>query len=167
MTNSSTTTLTIIKSFEVTMDKVFDAWIDPEILRKWFFTVEATNKVTNVEQKVGGNWEIIDHRGGKDYRAIGKYLEIDLPNKLVLTFEMPQFNDKVDKITVEFKSTDIGCKMRFMQEIVVPHELGWTEEDIEKAQEEHKSQTAQGWNYMFDELRQLLENGKVNYPFHV
>jgi uncharacterized protein YndB with AHSA1/START domain len=40
------------------------------------------------DEKVGGTWEIVDHRGGKDYRAIGESLEIDPPKKLVFTFRM-------------------------------------------------------------------------------
>jgi uncharacterized protein YndB with AHSA1/START domain len=63
------------------------------MMRKWFFTLEGTNKVAQNNPQVGGNWEIIDHRDGKDYRAIGEYLEIDPPTKLVFTFKMPQFSE--------------------------------------------------------------------------
>lgn len=46
-------------------------------MRKWFFALEGTNKVTQYNPQVGGTWEIVDYRDGTDYRAIGKYLEID------------------------------------------------------------------------------------------
>lgn len=165
MVNTSTTTLTITKSFEVSADKVFDAWVNPEMLKKWFFTMEHTNKVAKNEPHIGGKWEIVDHREGKDYRAIGEYLEVNSPSKLVLTFEMPQFSDTVDEITVELKPTDSGSNMTFTQVITVPHEEGWTEKDIEKALGEYKTQTEQGWGYMFEGLKQLVETGKINYPF--
>ncbi|MFJ7826723.1 SRPBCC domain-containing protein [Psychrobacillus sp. NPDC096623] len=165
MANTSTIALTMTKSFDVTADKVFDAWLNSEMMRKWLFTMEHTNKVSMNEPHVGGAWEIVDHREGKDYRAIGEYLEINSPNKLVLTFKMPQFSDTVDEITVEFESTENGCVMTFTQLIVVPHEEGWTEKDIEKAQDEYKTQTEQGWGYMFEGLKQLVETGKINYPF--
>ena len=51
------------------------------MMRKWFFTLEGTNKVTRNNPQVGGAWEIIDHRGGQDYRAIEEYLEMDTSKK--------------------------------------------------------------------------------------
>ncbi len=54
--------------------------------------------------------------------------------------------------------------MTFTQGIVVPHEEGWTEKDIKKALGEYNSQTEQGWFYMFEGLKQLVETGKINYP---
>ena len=68
------------------------------MMRKWFFTMESTNKVAKNDPHVGGTWEIVDHRGGKDYRAIGEYIDIDPPVKLVFTFKMPQFSDSEETI---------------------------------------------------------------------
>ena len=45
MNNYSTTTLTMTRNFNVAPDRVFDAWLTPEMMRKWFFTLEGTNKV--------------------------------------------------------------------------------------------------------------------------
>lgn len=165
MSSNSTTTLVMTKNFGVTADKVFNAWLNPEMMKKWFFTMEHTNKVTKNEPHEGGWWEIVDHRDGKDYRAIGEYIEVSPPNKLVMTFEMPQFSNAVDEITVELKTTDSGSHMSFTQVIVIPHEEGWTDQDIEKAQNEYKTQSEQGWGYMFEGLKQLVETGKINYPF--
>lgn len=44
MKNYSTTTLTMIRSFDVAPEGVFDAWLNPGVMRKWFFTLEWTNK---------------------------------------------------------------------------------------------------------------------------
>jgi uncharacterized protein YndB with AHSA1/START domain len=162
--NTSTTTLTMKRTFDVNTDRVFEAWISPDMMKKWFFTMEHSNKVAKNDPHVGGTWEIVDHREGKDYRAIGEYIEITPSNKLVFTFKMPQFSDTEDVITVEFKPLEKGCEMTFTQGIVVPHEEGWTEEDIEKALNDYNSQTEQGWGYMFEGLKQLVETGKINYP---
>lgn len=56
---------------------------------------------------------------------------------------MPQFSDTEDRIKVEIEPFVNGCEMTFTQVIVVPHEEGWTEEDIEKALDEYNSQTEQ------------------------
>ncbi|AXI07768.1 ATPase [Oceanobacillus zhaokaii] len=163
MGNYSKTTLTMVRNIDVAPKNVFDAWINPEIMRKWFFTLEGTNKVAYNSPQVGGTWEIVDHRDGKDYRAIGEYLEIDSPKKLVFTFKMPQFNDLEDTITVELKQLPQGSEMTFSQEIIVPHEENWTAADIEKAVKEHHDGTEQGWNYMFMGLKELLETGEISY----
>lgn len=163
MNNYSTTTLTMIRSFDVVSETVFDAWLNPEMMRKWFFTLEGTNKMAQNNPQMGGTWEIIDRRDGKDYRAIGEYLEIDPPTKLVFTFKMPQFSETEDTITVELKALQKGCEMTFSQKIIVPHEEQWTPADIEKALGEYRDGSEHGWNLMFMGLKELVETGKVSY----
>ena len=163
MHNISTTTLTMKREFDVKRERVFDAWLNPEMMRKWFFTLEGTNKVTKNNPEVGGTWEIVDHRGGQDYRAVGEYLEIDPPKKIVFTFKMPQFSELADTITVELKELGQGCEMIFTQLIHVEQEANWTDADIEKALRETHDGSEHGWNLMFMGLKELLETGKISY----
>ncbi|MGG3572782.1 SRPBCC domain-containing protein [Bacillus gobiensis] len=163
MNNFSTTTLKMTRIFDVAPERVFDAWLNQEMMRKWFFTLEGTNKVAQNNPQVGGTWEIVDHRDGKDYRAIGEYLEIVPPTKLVFTFKMPQFSELEDTITVELKEIQQGCEMTFTQNIIVPHEENWTKSDIEKALREYHEGSEHGWNLMFMGLKELVETGKVSY----
>ncbi|MFS0916403.1 SRPBCC family protein [Brevibacillus sp. 179-C 1.1 NHS] len=163
MSDYSTIPLVMTRSFDVAPEKVFDAWLNPEMMRKWFFTLERTNKVTQNNPQVGGTWEIVDHREGKDYRAIGEYVEIDRPRKIVFTFQMPQFSESTDTLIVELKDTQQGCEMTFTQNIVVPHEENWTQADIDKALKEYHDGTEHGWNLMFMGLKELVETGKISY----
>ncbi|WP_191561965.1 SRPBCC family protein [Metabacillus idriensis] len=163
MNNYTTTTLKMTRNFDAAPERVFDAWLNPEMMRKWLFTLEGTNKVAQNNPQVGGTWEIIDHRGGKDYRAIGEYLEIDPPTKLVFTFKMPQFSELEDTITVELKEIQQGCEMTFSQKINVPHEEKLSEADIEKALGESHDETEHGWNLMFMGLKELVETGEISY----
>lgn len=121
------------------------------------FTTESTNKVANNEPRVGGTWEIIDHREGQDYRAVGAYKVIDPPNKLVFTFKMPQFSESEDLITIEIKQLEQGCEMTFIQHINVPHEEDWTTEDIKKALTEFHDESEHGWTLMFDLLQANID----------
>ncbi|KAA9023995.1 SRPBCC family protein [Niallia endozanthoxylica] len=164
MASISTTTLTMTRRFEVAPEKVFEAWLKPNLMRKWLFTMEHTNKIAQSDGKVGGNWEIVDHREGKDYRATGEYLEIIPPTKMVLTFEMPQFSETVDKMMVVIEPLEDGCEMTFTQEIVIPHEEGWTEKEVKKVEKEYYEGSEHGWNLMFLGLKQLVETGNINYP---
>lgn len=153
------TTLVMVREFSVPPEKLFDAWINPVMMRKWLMSMEATNKSALSDPRVGGEWEVIDVRGGKEYRAIGRYLEVDRPTKLVFTFQMPQFSDSKDTITVEIKATEQGCKMVFTQHIRVPVEEGWTEADTRNAVEGFHDESQHGWHYMFLGLKMLVDDG--------
>ncbi|PYZ96537.1 ATPase [Alteribacter lacisalsi] len=163
METSSVITLTMKRQFDASPERVFDAWLDPDMMRKWLFTIEGTNKVAANDPRPGGTWEIIDHRNGKDYRAIGEYLRIDRPDMIVFTFKMPQFSESEDTITVAFTGDTKRCEMSFTQEIIVPHGRTWTEEEIEKALSDHYDQTEHGWTLMFTGLKELAETGKITF----
>ncbi|MFC8683872.1 SRPBCC domain-containing protein [Brevibacillus porteri] len=163
MSEYSTTALKMTRSFDVPPEKVFDAWLNQEMMKKWLFTLERTNKVAQNNPQVGGTWEVVDHRDGKDYRAIGEYIEIDRPNKIVFTFQMPQFSELTDTLIVELKDTQQGCEMTFTQNIVVPHEENWTQADLEQALKEYHDGSEHGWNLMFMGLKELVETGKISY----
>ncbi|MGP4041259.1 SRPBCC family protein [Gracilibacillus sp. D59] len=81
---------------------------------------------------------------------------------MVFTFQIPKYSETKDRITVLFEPVDDGCDMTFTQEIVVPHEEGWTTEEIERAQREFRDGSEQGWNIMFDVLDKNSSNR--NHP---
>lgn len=158
----STATLIILRTFDVPSEVLFDAWINPEIMKKWFFTTEATNILARNEPKVGGTFEIVDFYEEADYQILGYYKEINPPSKLVFTFKMPHINEAEDLIEVQIKPFESGCKMTFIQEIRIPTEAGLTEEEIEAKLKEYHDQTEQGWGYIFDELKKIMETEKEN-----
>ncbi|RJE83640.1 SRPBCC domain-containing protein [Paenibacillus sp. 1011MAR3C5] len=149
----------MVREFRVPADKLFEAWTKPEMMRKWLMTTADTNKSAKCEPHVGGTWEIISIREGKEYLATGRYVEVEPPVKLVFTFKMPQFSDAEDTITVEIKPNAQGCEMVFTQHIYVPHEDNWTEGDTLKAVQEFHDQSQHGWHYMFLGLKGLVEDG--------
>ncbi|WP_213423747.1 SRPBCC family protein [Bhargavaea massiliensis] len=163
MTDSSMIPLTMTRTFASLPEKVYDAWLVPDNFRKWLFTAENTNQVAENQPEVGGSWEIIDRREGKNYRAIGTYLELNRPNRIVMTFEMPQFGDATDELIISLKPVPAGTEMTFTQHITVPHEEVWGESEIGKAQQEFYDSTEQGWNLMFQGLKALLETGENPY----
>ena len=73
----------------------------------------------------------VNYAKGVLYTATGEFLETDRPNKVSLTFGMPQFSHEFDLITVTFEADGDGCIMRFRQEGIAqmakgPSESGWT-----------------------------------------
>ena len=150
-------TVTMTRRFNTTAEIVFDAFLDPGIMKKWFLTTESTNKSVKNEPRVGGTWETVDHRGGTDYRAIGTYMEISRPNRLVLTLQMPQFSESTDTITVELKSLEQGCEMTFTQNTAIPHQESRPSQDIEKADIETKKGSERVWGILLGRLKEIVE----------
>ncbi len=161
MNKSSTKTLVMVREVNASREQVFKAWVSPAMMKKWFFTTEKTNKLVENDPRLGGAWQVIDERNGKTYKAVGNYLVFEEPNRLVLSFKMPQFGDTEDRITVELKPLAQGSKLTFTQEIVVVHEAGWNDAEVLLAEEEALEASEQGWTFMLDGLRQLVETGKV------
>jgi uncharacterized protein YndB with AHSA1/START domain len=134
--------LTLQRRFEASPERLFDAWTDPRVAAAWLFTTPASERhETNLDVQVGGAWEIVDRRDGVDYRAIGEYLEVDRPRRLVFTFGMPQFSPGFSKVTVEIAPDGHGAVMTLTQEDLPP---------------EHIPATADGWRQMFDALAARL-----------
>ncbi|UYX55215.1 MULTISPECIES: SRPBCC domain-containing protein [Bacillus] len=55
MNNYSRITLTLVRNFNVAPEEIFEIWINPKMMKKWFFTLEGTNKVTANTPEVGGS----------------------------------------------------------------------------------------------------------------
>ncbi|WP_203333938.1 SRPBCC family protein [Planococcus beigongshangi] len=161
MKKTSTVVLTMARRLQASPADVYKAWTKPELMKKWLFTAEETNRMARNDFKIGGRWEIVDFREGKEYRATGEYLEIDPPHRLIFSFEMPQFNDLQDRIIVWVSPVQDACEMTFKQEIVVPHEDGWTDEDLQNAMNEFSGASEEGWDRMFENLKQLVETGEI------
>jgi uncharacterized protein YndB with AHSA1/START domain len=131
-------TLRIVRRFDAAPERVFDAWIDPGRAGRWLFTSPTSERhSTDLDVRVGGKWTIIDRRGGVDYTALGEYVEIDRPRRLVFSFGMPQFSPLSCKVTVEIAPDGDGCLLTLTQDSVAPAALKPTEA---------------GWVAMFDAL---------------
>lgn len=130
--------LVMTRRFNASPERVFDAWVKPEIAGKWLFHggPDAESATHILPAKVDAQWTVISTRAGITYRANGFYLEVDRPRRLVFTFGMPEMDALAyDRIIVEFTPDGDGCLMTFTQE-------GLAESD--RAPLEH------GWGLMFD-----------------
>jgi uncharacterized protein YndB with AHSA1/START domain len=138
-----TNTLRMTRRFEASADRVFDAWLKPEPAARWLFTTPGSEvNSTEMDVRVGGKWTIADTREGVVYTALGEYLEIDRPRRLVFSFGMPQFSPAFNRVVVEIHADDDGCVLALSQE---------------ELPEAFHEPTRQGWSEMFDGLTDLLK----------
>ncbi|MGP4041258.1 SRPBCC family protein [Gracilibacillus sp. D59] len=60
---TSTTTLTMTRRLDFSVERVFDAWVNPEMMRKWLFNPEGKANIVENDFRVGGSYRVRDPIG--------------------------------------------------------------------------------------------------------
>ncbi|MES0881164.1 SRPBCC family protein [Roseibium sp. SCP14] len=121
----------VSRKFSAPAERVFDAWLDPEILAR-FMTPGPDMSVpkATTDPKVGGAFEIIMQAGDQQIPHKGIYKEISPHSRLVFTWESP-FSEPDSVVTLEFDEVDGGTELTLThvkfpsQESRDNHEGGW------------------------------------------
>lgn len=131
----------VTQHFDLSAESVFNAWTDPEVMRLWMFKSE-TNEIINVdtEPRVGGRFSILEKSGEEFIDHFGEYHEIDRPNHLAFSLEVPRHFPGVTQVTINLYSTENGCEMDLVQTGVSPEV------------------TEQPWRDMFGRLSEVLRH---------
>ena len=133
--------VTVTRRFDASPERVFDAWVNPEIACKWFFTTKKSKTIYDLDLRVSGAYTITRRTGDKEYVAVGKYIEIDRPRRLVFTFAMPQFAADYDTVVIDIQPDGDGCILTLTHEGLRPG---------------YEKSTVSGWNKMFIALTKTL-----------
>jgi len=72
--------------FDAPRDLVFKANTDPEMMMRWWGPHHTKNLSIDIDLRVGGEWRVKQDALGEIHDFGGKYLEIDPPSRLVMTF---------------------------------------------------------------------------------
>ena len=126
-------TLSISKTIHAPIEKVFDAWLDPEMLSKFILPMPGMPQpeVENEPQQ-GGSFTIIMQVGENKIPHTGQYLEVSRPDKLVFSWISP-FSADGSTVTIDFSEMPDGrtnVQLRHVkfidEETRSDHEGGWT-----------------------------------------
>jgi len=78
--------LVIVRTFNAPREAVWQAWTEPERLRRWWGPKDFTAPVCTIDLRVGGTYlHCMRSPEGQEYWSTGRYLEIDAPSLLVYT----------------------------------------------------------------------------------
>lgn len=89
-TPASSISLRLERAFDATPEEVFDAWTDPEVLRRWWVVDAAwRTPVAEVDLRPGGRYRLSmeDPASGSVHTVGGEYLEVKRPERLVYTWQ--------------------------------------------------------------------------------
>ena len=102
--------LVVTRSFNGPARIVFDAWTQPELLKRWWApkSYGVTLFECEVDLRVGGTYRYAFGRDPKNPEVFsGRYLEVDPPSKLVLTQLYERMRDVGEAIvTATFEESD-------------------------------------------------------------
>ena len=135
--------LHMIRHFDASAERVFDAWLNPDTAGKWLFATPAgTMMRVEIDARVGGRFVIVEHRNGEDVEHVGEYLEIDRPRRLVFTFAVPKYSAQYTRVSIDIALVEDGCDLTLTHEGVLSEWLARTE---------------QGWSKILDSLAGTLD----------
>jgi uncharacterized protein YndB with AHSA1/START domain len=99
----------VARGFAATPERVFAAWIDARIARRWLFAT-ATRPLARVaiDARAGGSFRCTDDRG---VEHAGDYLELDAPRRLVFTLCLACELRTVTRVSVEITPSRARCML--------------------------------------------------------
>jgi uncharacterized protein YndB with AHSA1/START domain len=135
--------LSVTHTYRHPPEKVFDAWLDPAVARRFLFATPTGEMIrAEVDARVGGRFTFVDRRPDMgDVLHEGEYLEIDRPKRLVFTFAVPQYDPQKTTVRLDFEPAAGGCRVTLTHEGVLP---------------EWKERTVHGWTMILGALDATL-----------
>ncbi len=122
---------------------VFDAWLDPETLRR--FMIPGDSMIVpsaTTDPTVGGRFEIVMRNGDQDLPHSGTYTEISPHNKIAFTWETP-FSETASNVAITFTPNGDGTTV----------DLSHVKFESEESRDNHKA----GWGKILGALATALE----------
>ena len=135
--------LKMSRKFETSVEKVWDAWTNPDMISIWWLHEGFTEpKPIEFDLKVGGGFKFhLQPPEGDSFYAHGIFKEI-IPNQLIKSTWLWSHSEQETILTVEFKESDGGT------ELTLIHEL-FTDES-------QRDLHADGWQKCLDRIENLL-----------
>ena len=141
-------TVNVKRTINAPIEKVFDAWLNPETLAKFILPMPGMPNPDVVnDAKEGGEFTIVMHVGEDKVPHTGKYVEINRPKKLVFSWVSPYSTDD-STVTLDFNAIDEDTTHVELTHIKFLHE---------EARSDHEG----GWANILEALNNLYEEVEV------
>ena len=102
-------------TFQASVTSVYDAWITRPVAELWLFKNETNQLYFEADLVEGGRFSVVEYDGEKKIDHWGEWLEINRPNTLHFTLEVPAHFEGVSDVLIEAKETPGGTQLAFTQ----------------------------------------------------
>jgi uncharacterized protein YndB with AHSA1/START domain len=92
--------------FDAPRERVFQAFVDPELIPKWWGRRKDTTRVDQMDVREGGDWRFVTDGPDGTHAFRGTFRAIDTPERIEWTFEWEGMPGHIVVETVTFE--DLG-----------------------------------------------------------
>jgi uncharacterized protein YndB with AHSA1/START domain len=136
--------LSIERTYEAPIERVFEAWTSAEVIRRWWQAErDWSTSEAELDLRIGGAIRVVMYDPAKDkaHGGGGVYTEIEAPRRLAFTWLWDD-DHRGTLIEVDFEALGEGTRVTFT------HSGLWTEESVR----DH----TYGWSNILDSLGRSL-----------
>jgi uncharacterized protein YndB with AHSA1/START domain len=87
--------ITIVREFDATPDRVFQAHVDPELFVQWVGPRSTDMRVEHWDARTGGSWRYVSSRDDDEFGFYGCFHELRPAERIVQTFTYEGMPDGV------------------------------------------------------------------------
>ena len=107
VTTPSDLEIRMVREFDAPRELVFNAFLDPDLIPRWWGPRNTTTVVDKLEARPGGKWRFINTgTDGTDHAFNGEFREITPHSRLVQTFEYEPWAGQISVETATFEEKD-------------------------------------------------------------
>ncbi len=88
-------------------ERVWRAWTDPDLLRRWFAPDPGLELTVEVDVRVGGAFTVVI----RSHVAVGEYVEVDPPRRLAFTWRWRDLDSPAGLVVVELTPSGEGTAL--------------------------------------------------------
>ena len=146
MNTESHAAVRVTRRFSAAPERVFDAWLDPEMIGWWMFGPALRDEEVlriAVDARIGGSFSFVVRRQGEEIDHMGTYLEIDRPKRLAFTWGIARESEDGSRVTIDIVPLETGCQLTLTHEL----QPDWAD---------YASRTEAGWTKMLGALAEAL-----------
>ncbi len=132
--------------FHAHPEKVFDAWLDPEMIGRWMFGPEIRDEEVvsiEIDPRPGGAFSFLVKRQDLVVDHIGTYNRIEKPKYLEFNWGVKGMKDS-SKVSIQIVPHDAGCQLTLVHEL----HPDW---------KDYLDRSIQGWTAMLECLAKALK----------
>lgn len=140
-------TLTVTRDFAASPERVFDAWLDPVVARRFVFATPGGEMLTcEIDARVGGSALIVERRPAGDARHRLRFEVIERPGRLVFLFGAdPAPEGEWTRVTIEITPLGAGARLTLTHEM----DPQWAA---------YADRTCEGWAMILQSLERNLND---------